>query len=56
MGPLVIGLIFSLLVSGVFAFVERDEQKERWRYFIKAFCYFFFSILLAGWLMRLLPV
>ncbi len=56
MGPVILGFIFALLVSGVFAFVERNDRQERWKYFIKSFCYFFLSILVAGWLMRLLPV
>jgi hypothetical protein len=56
MGPVVVGFLFSLLVSGVFAFVERNDPKDRLRYFIKAFLYFFGSILLAGWLMSLLPL
>jgi hypothetical protein len=55
-GPVIVGLLFSLLVSGVFAFVERKEPKDRLRYFIKSFLYFFAAILLAGWLMRLLPL
>jgi len=55
MGPIVIGFIFALLVSASFAFIERKEKKERWRYFIKAFCYFFLSIMVAGWIMRFLP-
>ena len=56
MGPVIVGFIFSILVSGVFAFIERDDPKERLRYFIKSFCYFFFSILIAGWIMRLFPL
>ena len=55
MGLLLVGFLFSLLVSGVFAFVERGDSRERRRYFIKAFCFFFLSILVAGWLMRQLP-
>ncbi|MBN2433377.1 MAG: hypothetical protein JXQ27_18035 [Acidobacteria bacterium] len=56
MGPVILGFIFALLVSGCFAFIERSERQERIRYFIKAFCYFFLSILILGWLMRLLPL
>jgi hypothetical protein len=55
MGPVILGFIFALLVSACFAFIERNDRRERLRYFIKAFCYFFLSILICGWLMRLLP-
>jgi len=56
MGPVILGFIFALLVSGCFAFIERSERRDRIRYFIKAFVYFFLSILILGWLMRLLPL
>lgn len=56
MGPVLLGFVFSLLVSGVFALVERSDPRDRLRYFIKSFCCFFLSILLAGWFMRWLPL
>lgn len=56
MDPLLVGFLFALLVSAAFAFIERDTPAERRRYFIKAFLYFFLSILLAGWAMRFLPL
>lgn len=56
MEVLLVGFVFSLLVSAVLAFIERDDTPSRRKYFIKAFGSFFLSILVAGWLMRLLPI
>lgn len=55
MSPILLGLLFSILVSACFSFIERDQQRERWKYFIKMTIYFFGSILLAGWFMSFFP-
>lgn len=55
MDLLLLGLLFSLLVSACLAFVEKDGTKAQRKYFIKTFCYFFLSILLFGWIMAFLP-
>ncbi len=55
MDPIFIGLMFGVLVSAVFALIERREKKERIRYFIKSFLYFFLSIIVLGFLMKFFP-
>jgi hypothetical protein len=43
--------IFSVLVSLVFAFLQRDDPQARWRFGLKAFALFMLSTLLLGWVM-----
>lgn len=55
MGPVIIGFIFSLLVSACFTFIEREKPRDRVIYFVKLFCYFFLAILAFGWFMSIFP-
>jgi hypothetical protein len=48
-------LLFSALVSAVFAVLLRDSTKERLRYFALAFAAFVLSTLLIGWLTNPFP-
>lgn len=48
-------LVFSGLVSAVFAVLLRDTTKERLRYFALAFAAFVLSTLLIGWLTNPFP-
>jgi hypothetical protein len=48
-------LVFSGLVSAVFAVLLRDTTKERLRYFALAFAAFVVSTLLIGWLTNPFP-
>lgn len=52
---LVILLVFSALVSAVFALVQRDEPKERWRFGLITFAAFVLSVFVVGWLMYPFP-
>lgn len=53
--PLLTGLLVALLSSVVLALVERSDAPSRKRYFVKMFCWCFFGMLVAGWLMHFLP-
>jgi len=48
-------LLFSFLVSLVFALLTKETQKERARYFFKMFAYFVGLSILAAWFMYLFP-
>jgi hypothetical protein len=48
-------LVFSALVSTVFATLLRDETKARLRFGLWAFGAFVLSTLLLGWLMNPFP-
>ncbi|HET7746033.1 MAG TPA: hypothetical protein VFM29_01950 [Vicinamibacteria bacterium] len=52
---LVILIVFSGLVSAVFAALLRDDTAERLRFGLRAFGAFVVSALVAGWLMRPFP-
>lgn len=52
---LVILLVFSALVSTVFAALLREDGEERVRFGLRAFGAFLASALVAGWLMRPFP-
>jgi hypothetical protein len=43
--------IFSVLVSLVFAFLQRDDPKARWQFGLKAFALFMVSTFVLGWVM-----
>jgi hypothetical protein len=44
-------LLFALLTSVVLGIVSKKTDRERFRYGLKCFAYFFASLLVAGWLM-----
>ena len=48
-------LVFSLLVSTVFATLLRDDLKSRLRFGAKVFGAFVLSALIVGWLMYPFP-
>lgn len=48
-------LVFSTLVSAVFAFLQRDEPDARVRFGLKVFAGFVLSTFLIGWLMFPFP-
>ena len=48
-------LTFSVLVSGVFALLLRDDGKSRLRFGLMAFGAFVFSALVVGWIMHPFP-
>jgi len=48
-------LVFSALVSVVFAFLQRDEPKARVQFGLKVFAGFVLSTFLIGWLMFPFP-
>jgi hypothetical protein len=48
-------LVFSLLVSTVFATLLRDDLKSRLRFGVKVFGAFVLSALIVGWLMYPFP-
>ena len=48
-------LIFSILVSLVFAFIAKYDAKERLKYFLYLLASFVLLSLLAGWLMYPFP-
>ena len=52
---LVVLVIFSLLVSGVFALLLRDDARSRVRFGLMAFGAFFLSALVVGWIMHPFP-
>jgi hypothetical protein len=52
---LLILLVFSLLVSTVFATLLRDDLKSRLRFGLFAFAAFVLSTLVLGWLMSPFP-
>lgn len=48
-------VVFSALVSAVFAVLQRDTTRERLRYFAGAFAAFVLSTLVIGWLSNPFP-
>ena len=52
---LVILVLFSALVSTVFALLQRDEPRERLRFGLLTFGAFVLSVLVVGWLMYPFP-
>jgi hypothetical protein len=48
-------VVFSGLVSAVFAMLLRDSPRERLRFFALAFSAFVLSTLVIGWLMNPFP-
>ena len=48
-------LIFSMLVSGVFAMLLRDDARSRVRFALMAFGAFVVSALVVGWIMHPFP-
>jgi hypothetical protein len=48
-------LVFSALVSAVFAVLMRDTPQARWRFALYAFAGFTLCAILAGWLMYPFP-
>ena len=48
-------LTFSILVSGVFALLLRDDGRSRLRFGLMAFGAFVFSALVVGWIMHPFP-
>ena len=56
MDPVFIGLLFGIFISAVFALIERKDKKEQKKYFIKAFLYFFLSIIVLGFILKFFPL
>jgi hypothetical protein len=52
---LVILLVFSALVSTVFALIQRDSPRERLRFGLFTFGAFVLSVVVVGWLMYPFP-
>ena len=52
---LVVLLIFSALVSGVFAMLLRDDTPSRVRFAVAAFGAFVLSAVVVGWIMHPFP-
>ena len=52
---LVVLLIFSALVAGVFALLLREEGEARLRFGVMAFGAFVLSAVVVGWLMHPFP-
>jgi hypothetical protein len=52
---LVVLLIFSALVSGVFAMLLREDTPSRLRFAVKAFGAFVVSAVIVGWIMHPFP-
>ena len=52
---LVVLLIFSVLVSGVFAMLLRDDARSRLRFAVMAFGAFVLSAVVVGWIMHPFP-
>ena len=52
---LVVLLVFSVLVSGVFALLLRDDGRSRVRFGLMAFGAFVVSALVVGWIMHPFP-
>lgn len=55
MSHLVFLLVFSLLVSAVFATLLRDDTRSRLRFGLTAFAAFVASAVVVGWLMYPFP-
>jgi hypothetical protein len=49
-------VVFSVLVSAVFAVLLRDSTRERLRFFGLAFAAFVVSTIVIGWLMNPFPM
>jgi hypothetical protein len=52
---LLVLVVFSLLVSGVFATLLRDELRSRLRFGLFAFAAFVLSTVILGWIMNPFP-
>jgi hypothetical protein len=52
---LLILLVFSLLVSAVFATLLRDDTRERLRFGLLSFAAFVLSAIVLGWVMGPFP-
>ena len=52
---LVVLIIFSVLVSGVFALLLREDGRSRLRFGLMAFGAFVVSALVVGWIMHPFP-
>jgi hypothetical protein len=52
---LLVLLIFSALVSGVFAMLLREDTPSRLRFAAKAFGAFVLSAVIVGWMMHPFP-
>jgi hypothetical protein len=52
---LVVLIVFSVLVSGVFALLLRDDGRSRVRFGLMAFGAFVVSALVVGWIMHPFP-
>jgi len=52
---LVVLLLFSALVSGVFAMLLREDAQSRLRFGLMAFGAFVVSALVVGWIMHPFP-
>jgi len=48
-------LVFSALVSGVFAMLLRDDARTRLRFAVMAFGAFVLSAVVVGWIMHPFP-
>lgn len=48
-------IVFSALVSTVFATLQRDDTPSRLRFGLKLFAAFVLSVLVVGWLMAPFP-
>jgi hypothetical protein len=48
-------LVFSALVSGVFAMLLRDDARSRLRFAVMAFGAFVLSAVVVGWIMHPFP-
>lgn len=52
---LLVLLVFSALVSGVFAMLLREDTKSRLRFGLTAFGAFVLSAVVVGWIMHPFP-
>ena len=48
-------VIFSALVSLVFAFIAKNDARQRCKYFLYLFCCFVLLSVLVGWIMYPFP-
>jgi len=48
-------IVFSALVSTVFATLQRDDTRSRVRFGLKLFAAFVLSVLVVGWIMAPFP-
>lgn len=48
-------IVFSALVSTVFATLQRDDTPSRLRFGLKLFAAFVLSVLVVGWIMSPFP-